>query len=185
MDERTDEEVLAAAVRDPEAFGVLYDRHVRTVLAYLYRRTACSELAADLAAETFAVAFVARRRFRPDKGVAIAWLLGIAQHQLARALRRGKVGERARRRLGIPRVEVDDESLARIEELADLSAIQAEVRAALGALSPKVAAAVRLRVGEDLPYAEVARRLGCTEGAARARTARGLARLAEILEATQ
>jgi DNA-directed RNA polymerase specialized sigma24 family protein len=34
----------------------------------------------------------------------------------------------------------------------------------------------------DLPYREVAKRLGCSEGAARVRVARGLARLAEILE---
>jgi DNA-directed RNA polymerase specialized sigma24 family protein len=40
-----------------------------------------------------------------------------------------------------------------------------------------------LRVGHDLPYAEVARRLGCSEGAARVRVTRALTRLADLLEA--
>jgi ketosteroid isomerase-like protein len=38
---------------DPEAFGVFYDRHVRMMLAYFYRRTASAELAADLAGSGF------------------------------------------------------------------------------------------------------------------------------------
>jgi RNA polymerase sigma-70 factor (ECF subfamily) len=42
--------------------------------------------------------------------------------------------------------------------------------------------AVRLRVVDELPYAQVAQRLGCSEGAARVRVTRGLAQLAEVLE---
>jgi len=49
-------------------------------------------------------------------------------------------------------------------------------------MSPRVAAAVALRIAEDLPYHEVARRLGCSEGAARVRVTRGLDQLAQLLE---
>jgi DNA-directed RNA polymerase specialized sigma24 family protein len=37
-------------------------------------------------------------------------------------------------------------------------------------------------VVDELPYDEVARRLGCSEGAARVRVSRALTRLAETLE---
>jgi RNA polymerase sigma factor (sigma-70 family) len=178
--ELADAELLAAD--DPEAFGVFYDRHVVTLLGFFYRRTASAELAAELTAETFAAAFVARRRYQ-DVGVpARAWLIGIGRRTLARSFRRRGVDMRARRRLGMQRVTVDDESLERIEDLVDLRPQAQAVRKAMDGLSPKLAAAVSLRVGEGLPYAEVARRLRCSEGAARVRVMRGLARLEELME---
>src|SRR5215218_3034033 len=160
---RTDAELLRRSARDPEAFGAFYDRHAATVLAYFQRRTACAESAADLTAETFASAFRSRRRYR-DTGVpAIAWVLGIARHLLADSIRNERVEDRARRRLGLERVELDDEALHRIEELADLAPVRERLDAALAELPPDSAEAVRLRVDAELPYAEVARRLGCTE----------------------
>ena len=73
---RTDDELLCSD--DPEAFGVFYDRHVKALLGYFARRTRDPEVAADLTAETFASALVARRRFKPDGPPAAAWLFAIA-----------------------------------------------------------------------------------------------------------
>src|SRR5215210_3862520 len=70
---RTDDELLSSD--DPEAFGLFYDRHVKSLLGYFARRTHDPEVAADLTAETFAAALVARRRFkarrRAGRGVAV------------------------------------------------------------------------------------------------------------------
>lgn len=181
-DSRSDAELLAASTVEPEAFGVFYDRHIRSLLAFFYRRTACAQTAADLAAETFAVAFAARHRYRDVGAPGLAWLLGIAKREFSAAVRRQRVRDRARRRLGIERIELDDLSFERIEELADLAPLRANVEAALDSLTPKLAEAVSLRVERELPYAEVARRIGCSEGAARVRVARGLAKLADQLE---
>lgn len=112
------------------------------------------------------------------------WLLGIARHQLSRCLRRGRIDDRARRRLGVQPLALDELSYERIEELADFEPIRQELRAALRSLSPKVAKAVQLRVALELPYSEVAQRLGCSEVAARVRVARGLTKLAEATEVT-
>jgi RNA polymerase sigma-70 factor (ECF subfamily) len=179
---RSDGELLRASASEPEAFGLFYQRHVRVLLGFFYRRTACPETAADLTAETFAQAYVSRRRFRETSSPARAWLLGIARHQLSKALRKGRVEERARQRLGIQRVEVDELSYERIEALVDFEPVRQAVQAALGSLPQTLADAVSLRVGLDLPYSEVARRLGCSEQAARVRVSRGLTRLAETLE---
>lgn len=177
-----DGELLKRSRAEPEAFGVLYDRHARRVLAYLYRRTASPEMAADLTAETFAEALTSSVRFRPIGETAIPWLLKIAQRQLNRTLRRGVVEDKARRRLGMERIDLDDQSLARIEELVDFAPLGAAVREALASLPTSLADAVSLRIGEDLSYPEVARRLGCSEGAARVRVARGLSKLSSRLE---
>jgi RNA polymerase sigma-70 factor (ECF subfamily) len=177
-----DAELLRESARDPEAFGAFYDRHATAVLAYFQRRLACPHAAADLTAETFAAAFLARRRFRDTGAPASAWLFTIAKRQLANMLRRERIDTRARSRLGIERVDLDDAALLRIEELADLVPVRARLEAALGELSPESVEAVRMRVDEELPYSEIADRLNCTEGAARVRVARALSRLADEME---
>jgi RNA polymerase sigma-70 factor, ECF subfamily len=166
----------------PDDFGTFYDRHARALLGFLYRKTADPETAADLTAETFAQAFLYRGRYRETGSGARAWLLGIASHQLSRSLRRHRVEDRARRRLGMERVLVDEISYERIEELADFAPMRDAIRQALDSVSPKLAQAVLLRVGLDLSYPEVARRLQCSESAARVRVARGLAKLTDRLE---
>jgi RNA polymerase sigma-70 factor (ECF subfamily) len=184
VDPRSDAELLRAARRDPAAFGVFYDRHADAVLAYFTRRTADAQTAADLTGETFAQAFASRRRFRSMGAPATAWLFAIARHELNHWLRRRAVEDRARRRLGLERLELDDEAIARIEELADLPALQAAVAGALAQLPPGLAEAVALRVRDELPYDVVASSLGCSEAAARVRVSRGLTRMADLLRST-
>ena len=176
-DERTDEELLSASHLDSEAFGVLYDRYERRVLVFFIGRTACAHTAADLAAETFAQALVSRRRFHPGRGSVSQWLFGIARNELSHYLRHRAVEDRARRRLGFVRTDLDDESLVRIEELIDFELLRDDVRTALSGLPSDQAEALRLRIGHDLPYDVVAKRLGCTINTARVRVARGLAAL--------
>src|SRR3954471_12119201 len=98
---RSDVELLRRSGRDPEAFGVFYDRHAATVLAYFQRRTACAESAADLTAEAFAAAFRSRRRYCGRGVAATPWVLGIARRLLADSIRSERIADRARRRLGL------------------------------------------------------------------------------------
>jgi RNA polymerase sigma-70 factor (ECF subfamily) len=84
--------------------------------AYFWRRTQDAELTADLTAETFAAALDGCGRFDPERRPAIGWLYGIANHQLGRLARRGAVETRYRRRMGMARIELDDEELERVEE---------------------------------------------------------------------
>src|SRR2546430_1183570 len=56
----------------PVDFGSFYARHEDAMLTFFLRRTGSAELAADLAAETFARALEGRRRFDPGFGPAQA-----------------------------------------------------------------------------------------------------------------
>lgn len=172
---RSDEELLAAAPSDPDAFGEFYDRHVVAVIAWFGKRTACPASAADLAAETFAEAYRTVHRYRPGRGVPRAWLFGIAGNKWRRYARTGDISTRALRRLGVA-VDQRDHADA-VAAAVDLRDLAAGVKAMLGRLSPQISEAVRLRVIDELPYEEVADRLGCSEGAARVRVTRGLATL--------
>ncbi|MEA2382944.1 MAG: hypothetical protein QOH72_2915 [Solirubrobacteraceae bacterium] len=164
---RTDEDLLVSD--DPEAFGVFYDRHARALLAYFARRTADPEVAADLTAETFASALVARRRFRPGGPPAAAWLYTIAGRRLADFHRRGRVDERVRRSLAMERRPISDEDAVAIRLLADETAT-----VLLGDLPPEQRAAITARVVDDRDYTELAAALQRSEAAVRQRVSRGL-----------
>lgn len=176
-------QALRRSRREPEAFVGFYRAHVDALLRYMVRRVCDAEAALDLTAESFAQAYIARRRFRGQtEEEAVAWLYRIAQRQLARYYRRAKTERRALRRLGIEPPRLDDERQARIEELAESEGAREAVRRELTRLSPAKREAVELRVVEELPYAEVARRLEISEGTARVRVTRGLKTLALALD---
>lgn len=182
MDERSDTQLLLASRDDPLAFVELYRRHGEDLLRYFARRTLDPEAAAELTAETFAEAYSSRRMYR-DTGVnGVAWLYGIARHQLSRFFRSGRIDAAARKRIGLPAQELPPEDYERIEELVDLTPIKDALAEALDTLADEQREALRLRVIDGLGYPEVAARLGCAEAAARQRVSRGLRRLALVLE---
>jgi RNA polymerase sigma-70 factor (ECF subfamily) len=61
---RSDAELLRAARSDPAAFRELYERHAVQIHRFHLRRTRDADAAHDLTAETFAQAWLSRRRFR-------------------------------------------------------------------------------------------------------------------------
>jgi RNA polymerase sigma factor (sigma-70 family) len=182
MDARSDEDLLAASRAEPDAFAVLYRRHVAALLAYFMRRTRDAELAADLTAETFAAALDGAHRFRAGKGPAAAWLYGIARRQLSHALRRGAVEDRARRRLGMAPLTLTDEAIERVEALAAADATAAILQEGLAALPEDQREAVLARVLDEREYAEIATAARTSESVVRKRVSRGLAGLRSRLE---
>jgi RNA polymerase sigma-70 factor (ECF subfamily) len=180
-DPRSDNELLAAARDDPAAFRELYDRWAERILGYFYRRTFDAHVSADLVAETFAVAWLRRDRFRDVGKPGASWLFGIARRELGRYRRRQGVELRAVQRLGMRIPELGDDDIARIEEIVDAAAYREALADALGGLGDDDREAIRLRVVEDLPFREVAAALGCSEGAARVRVHRALNRVADAM----
>jgi RNA polymerase sigma-70 factor (ECF subfamily) len=158
---------------DPDAFAVVYDRHVSAVFGWARRRV--GEHAADLTAEVFARAWLSRRSFRDlADGSAFPWLCGIAQNVLLDSLRRRRVENRARAQLGLPRQVDPDPAYEDIERRLSLpdAALQA-----LAELPEDERELLDLRVVDERPYREIAERLRCTPQAARLRVSRTLRRL--------
>lgn len=180
---RSDVELILASGRDPRAFRELYDRWSEPLLAYFMRRVFDAEIASDLLAETFAVAYERRGRFRDVGRPGGAWLYGIAARELAHFYRRREVEMRAARRLGLERPELDQESAMLITALIDTDEHRASLHAALERIGGDQRRAVELRVVSELGYEEIAERLCCSPAAARTRVHRGLARLSKLMEA--
>ena len=162
---RTDEELLSAP--DARSFEEFYLRNVDMVLGYFARRTGDAELAADLTSETFAAVLAGRRRYKPRKGAAAAWLFGIASRKLADAQRKGYAERRMCRRLGMERIDLTDADIAHIESLGE--------SALLEDLPVDQAIAVRAHVIDERPYGEIAGELHTSEAVVRKRVSRGLA----------
>ena len=173
---RSDAQLLAG---DADAFGCFYARHEDFVLAVFLRRLSSGrgDVAADLTAETFAQALASRAGFDPSRGEGRAWLYGIARRVLADSLERGRVRDLARRRLRVERLTLDDDAIARIDELTGDVAL-----AALERLPVDQRLAVRGRVLEESEYEELARALRCSTSVVRQRVSRGLRTLRDRLE---
>jgi RNA polymerase sigma factor (sigma-70 family) len=176
MTDRTDAELIHAAESDAVAFAELYRRHVSTVHGWFRRRLEWA--ASDLTAEAFAQAWLSRRSFRDEAdGSALPWLLGIARNVARESARRNEVETRARRRLGLPTDLASEDGYAVVEERLSSSVALAD---ALEALPEHEREALELRVVDELPYTEVADRLGVRPAAARLRVSRALRRLSAL-----
>lgn len=183
----SDAELLDRSRTDPEAFRVVYERHVRVLHGWLLSRVQDDQVAFDLTAETFAQALRSRRRFRaPEDGSAGPWLQGIA-HNLWRSWSHDqRVASASRRRLGMTLPTIANETH---DIDAEIDRIQAGIAAtkladALQDLPALQREAIELRVVGELPWAEVARRMDCSIETARKRVARGLRTLNARLEGT-
>lgn len=174
LSQRSDEEVLAFSVNDPDAFLMILDRHFDRMGAYIARRSEPSR-AEELTTEVFVRAFANRRRYRRGTGEVLAWLYGIATNVLREA-RREK-----RRELDL---------LARIEATAQDErspgpndrAIGPVVASALLGLSEHEREPLLLYALADLDYAQIAAALDAPVGTIKSRMNRAREHLRRQLD---
>lgn len=109
----SDSEVVARSLEEPTTFELVFDRHFPAVHRYLHRR-AGRDLADDLAAETFALAFERRASCRAT-GTVLPWLYGIATNLLRHRWRAESRQLRAYARSGVDRwATYEDEAAGRV-----------------------------------------------------------------------
>jgi RNA polymerase sigma factor (sigma-70 family) len=158
----SDVDCLERSLSEPNAFEPIFDRHFAAVHRYLHRR-AGRELADELAAETFAVAFERRAGCRAHESV-LPWLYGIATNLLRRRRRAEYRQLRAYGRTGVDRwAAYEDEAVARV----DGSSRGAPLARALAAMRPPQRDALLLYALADLSYDEIAFALDVPVGTVR------------------
>jgi len=171
-DQPSDSELLLAARSCSEPFGVFYERHVASVLAFFRRRVAGPEEAFDLTAETFAAALASVPRFEPGPEPPRAWLFAIARHKLSEALRSSRIEDEARRALAMQPIRLDNDAIEIIETTAGAATVEL-----LETLAPEQRDAIKAHHLEEHGYAAIAADLRCSESVIRKRVSRGLAAL--------
>jgi len=176
-----DDALLSATQDDPEAFATFYRRHEEAMLVYMLRRTPSPEMAADLTAEVFAAALERAGRYRPTGAPAAAWLFGIARNILSASRRKARISDAARRRMGIPPLELTDESVEHLEQLA-VRGLGSDALERLAGLPDDQRSAIELHILAEQDYDQIASGLQCSPGVIRQRVSRGLASLRAQLE---
>ena len=123
---------LARSLKEPTAFELIFDRHFDAIYGYLHRRVG-RDLAEELAAETFTLAFERRSSCRAS-GSVLPWLYGIATNLASQRWRGERRRLRAYGRSGVDGwVAYDDEVVARV----DGSALRARLACALAEMRPR------------------------------------------------
>ena len=154
----------------PQRFHAVVDRHFDAVAAFLARRVG-PDAAQDLAQEVFVTAFRKRRRFDARYDSARPWLLGIANHAVAKHRRD------ERRQLELL------ERAARHPEPAfkPLDGLSPELYVGLTTLARRDRDALLLHAWGELSYEEIAQALDVPLGTVRSRIHRARRRLSEHL----
>jgi RNA polymerase sigma-70 factor (ECF subfamily) len=160
---------VARSVRDPDQFVPIYEHYFVEIYRYIAGRLG-RDVADDLAAETFLIAFRKRDRLDPARGSVRPWLYGIAtnlvgQHRRAET-RRYRALSRAGRRLPAS-VESHDDRVANAMAAERLSSRLATALAELGQGDRDVLllAAIselnhqQIALALDIPYGTVGSRL--------------------------
>jgi len=177
--------LLAAHVAgDPDAFGLLFQRHRDRLWAVALRTTGDPEEAADALQDALVAAFRRAESFRGDAAVT-TWLHRIVVNACLDRLRRRKV------RLADPLPDdLDDHAdrgstlTADVVDPADVAVDherRAAVLAALGTLPADQRAALVLVDMEGYSVEETAAILECAPGTVKSRCSRGRARLLPLL----
>ena len=170
-----DLELVRRAASDSEAFGELYERHVRRIYNYIYYRTGNHHDAEDLTARVFQRALGHVADFQ-DKGVPFsAWLYRIAHNLVANWHR-----DESRR----PTVPLDEHAASRVRgEHPEAEALAGEEQSMLlevvRQLPEDRQQLLILKFVERLSNAEVGEIMGRTEGAIKSLYHRTLSSLRE------
>ena len=175
MDDAT---LVETAKQSPEAFGVLYERYVRSVFAFCYSKLHDGHLAEDLTSQTFLQALRALPRYQ-ERGAPIrSWLFRIAANLITDRMR----AQRPEQPLNTPPPGFEDAAAfepADPQSEADITEWEQadNFNHMIAALSPEQRKVVQLRFLEGLPLAEIAAHVGRSEGAVKMLLMRALQNL--------
>ncbi len=170
----SEDDLVAEAKRNPEAFEGLYNLYVQQVFRYLYSRIGSLAEAEDATAQTFLAALDAFERYR-HTGHFAAWLFSIARRKAMDHFRKQN-GQVPLERVGELPFEVDLlQEVIRTERAQALSGL-------ITTLPEEERDLLRLRYIAELSFSEMSRLLGRSEGAVKKALYRLLARLHSQLE---
>ena len=166
-----------------DGFTALYDRHARTLYRYCARRVG-PDLAEDVVAQTFLVAYERRHTFAQDQPP-LPWLFGIATNVLNRHRRDEVRGYRALARTGTDPLLVpaaQESHAARAEERADARTTARKVAGVLAKLPRRQRDVLLLFAVAELSYAEIAEALDLPVGTVQSALHRARTKMRKALE---
>jgi RNA polymerase sigma-70 factor (ECF subfamily) len=161
---------------DEQALREAYDAHGALVFAFCSRNLASRADAEDATQQVFVAAWQGRDRFDAERGSLPGWLLGIARHKVADAVRaRGRRNDLATR-------EAAKVEIATPPNAPEIVLDRLVVAHALAELPDEQRRALELAFFDDLTHTQVAQVLDLPLGTVKSHIRRGLGRLRARLE---
>ncbi len=169
-------EEIQAAQQNPARFRPLYERYYEPIFRFVFRRTADSDLTADLCSQVFLKALQRLGAYQ-YRGVPFsAWLFRIASNEVAQHFR-----QNSQKRT----VSIEENTLSEVAEEMELEGgiwHMEELVEALDTLKPADLSLIELRFFEQRPFKEIAEILDITESNAKVKTYRILERLRKWMQ---
>lgn len=165
----------ASSESDPEAFAVLYRRHVEAVHAYAFRCCGSRDVAEDVTASTFERAIRSLPSFEWREAGLRPWLFRIAANEVAAWYRNEQRSESPRAQMILQELATAEDEAATVGATED-SSIRS-MRTALEHLRPRFQQAITLRYLGGLSADDAARAMGCSKAVLAVTLHRGLAAL--------
>jgi RNA polymerase sigma-70 factor (ECF subfamily) len=160
---------------DQEAFAQLYEACIERVYRYVFFRVSDQQTAEDLTSQVFLKAWEKLDHYRP-KGPFLAWLYAIARNTVIDHYRTRK-----------QTVSLDDAAPVAVQadDLDDVMELEFEmetVQAAMQELTAEQQEVLILKFIAEFNTAQIARRMGKSQGAIRALQMRALQTLAKLID---
>lgn len=173
-DERSDADIIESSLADPNAFGLIFDRHFGVISRYAERR-AGRQVAEEIASETFVQAFRGRMRYDLARKNARPWLFGIATNLLSHHWRDEVTRLDAYSKVDPPPAASDDPLDARMAVLGILDALKH--------LDRRDRDVLMLYAWADLSYSDISEAISVPIGTVRSRLNRARRILRELADA--
>lgn len=178
LSEAVQKRIISEFRDNKEVFAEVYDFYFDQIIKYLAKRTMSSEVAYDLAAETFIKAFESFHKFKWS-GISIkVWLYRIAINGLKNYRRKPELLELSENQHEISDVKEElnalDKALFGDEELSQLSD-------AIATLNPKYQNIVGLYYFSEMSQTEIAIVIGKSVSAVKAMMHRAIENLRQML----
>ena len=177
----TDDDLAERAKSSSDAFGVLYDRHLRRIYNYVYYRIGQKAEAEDLTERVFMQALESLPRYQHRGAPFSAWLFRIAHNLVANWHR--DTG----RHPSAPLDDAGEREDQRADPFGDAlsSEEQRELREAVGRLPADRQMLLQMKFVEERSNLDIAHEMGRTEGAVKALLHRTLVALRSELTARE
>ncbi|MFI6904438.1 RNA polymerase sigma factor [Nonomuraea sp. NPDC050394] len=172
-----DANLISRSLREPDAFGEIFDRYAPALHRFAARRLG-DEAADDVVSETFLNAFQHRRRYNAEYGTARPWLYGIATNVIRR-----------RRRTEVSHYQASLRDGARplpaglVEDGVTTLAVNRPLVSAIAGLKAGDRDVLLLVAWAEFTYEETAAALSIPVGTVRSRLNRARTQVREALEA--
>lgn len=172
-----EQKLVEEAQKNPEKFGVLYDKYFDQIYRYVYRRVSDKDTVYDLVSQTFYDALAHLKSYEWRGFAFSAWLYKIAHNNVLKWYRERNKIQPAQLEEGF---EIPDKHTDHVRDAMEQESRE-EVQAVLAKLEPEECEIIRLKFFEEASNIEIACIMGLSANHIGVKVFRALKRVKQLM----